>query len=176
MKACTSLLTAVAASVSIASGQVPARPPELLATAPLAAEVRDMVSRVGNLDTAKRRAEAATVRDHISNFIVRQIDAMPSISQEQLQQQLGEIVCDDPRCQGMRHPIVRAADWGPRSVRRQIVAAYALFGLWNGPGGSLTAIESYLWEGGRTRRTSRGGAEVDGYALNVEEVARHLDT
>lgn len=164
---------------TLASAQSTAR--DLLPTSGLSAEVRNLSStwQSGNRSIGEQRKRARALRDRISQFVVSQLESKPSISARELQTQLRAVfdlepwnncnVCNDP-------PYVWATAWGSKTTHRQIVVAYDLSLGFMGPQSSLATIESYSWENGSARRTSRGGSELDGYVNNFDSIAWHPDT
>jgi len=152
----------------------------LLPTTELSKEAQSFLTPLkSGQETQQRRRKGAVVRDHISEFIVRQLEAMPSISQGQLQTQLQRVLCsraldDCDECN--RPPYVFAFDYGPKTIRRQVVVAYLLDLGFMGPGGTLTVVENYLWVNGQAKRTAGAGSEFDGYIGNFQQVVWHPDT
>jgi len=127
-------------------------------------------------------ARVAKVRKTVGEFIVRQIEAYPAISNCDLQRQLTRsfgIWEDD--CGGTSEPFsgvprVLSGVWGSKSMRRIFVVTYAWFGF-HGKGGSETFLESYVWE--RDRGVHRGAGMVatafSGYLTQTEEVCWYPD-
>jgi hypothetical protein len=148
---------------------------ELLPTAQLSKEARSFRTPLkSSSEIPQRRSKGAVVRDHISEFVVRQLGTMPSISQRQLQTQLRKILCSEASgaCDECNQPpYVFASDWGPKTIRRQVALAYMLDLGFVGPGGTLTVVESYLWENGTAKRIAGGGSEFDGYIANFQQVS-----
>ena len=151
-----------------------------LPTHELSREVRTLTAPLkSSLQLQERQRDGNRVRDHISEFIVRQLEAMPAISQRQLRTQLYKILCSGAvdecdACTGP--PYAFAADWGPKTTRRQVVVVYVLSLGFIGPNGTLTVVETYLWEKGKANRSSGGGSEFDGYISNFQQVGWHPDT
>ena len=146
----------------------------LLPTEILAKEVRALADLRDEFPERQRRGNA--VRRDIGNFILRQLEAMPAISERQLRGQLQSILCakEDEECvNGKRPPDVFAESFGPNTERRQVVVTYALYLGFMGPGGTLTTIESYVWEKQKARMTSRGGQEFDGRNVNFDLLTRY---
>lgn len=158
----------------------PAASQMLLPTAPLAREVQQLTAhRPEDPDLPSRRRKATAVRDEINAFIIRQLEVMPSISAQQLQRQLDKIFCADApnQCDPCNSPpYVFAADWGSKTLRRQIVVASQITAGFMGPGGTITSIDIYVWESGKARRSATGGAEFDGYVADFQKVAWHPDS
>jgi hypothetical protein len=126
-------------------------------------------------DIEQRHQEARQLRRHISEFVVRQLEETPSISQRQPETQLRKILGAEPcdkchDCDGA--PQVFTLDPGPKTTRRQLVIAYSLSAGFMGPKGNMTILESFLWEMEKARLTAHGGAELDDYSLNVQQVSR----
>jgi len=154
---------------------------KLLPTASLAKQVRSLNmllsdSPPGTTMESRRRA-GFVVRDLISQFIVDQMAANPDISQSQLRKQLQAILCSSPNdeCDCDHPPYVLGNTWGSKQGTHQFVVTYVLSLGFMGGKGSITAVESYLSENGKVRRSSRGGAEFDGYMVNFQMVAQFYD-
>jgi hypothetical protein len=130
-------LLVLIASLSALSGQQPGR--TLLPTRDLARKIADVngVKRDGPIDTRSPKVRVALMRGAISSFIIRQIQAYPSIDQEVLQKQLDEAFGDGPGPRVFALP----GDQSPRIF----VVTYCWIGF-NGKGGSETILESYIWE------------------------------
>jgi hypothetical protein len=153
----------------------------LLSTRGLAAEVRELGAAwmTGNLSRSQQLKRGRRLRERISHFILRQLEAKPSISARELQDQLRTLFggeswlkctdCDDP-------PHVWATDWGPKTTSRHVVVAYDLSLGFMGPNSELATVESYVWENGAARVTARGGSELDGYISNFARVTAHAHT
>jgi hypothetical protein len=145
--------------------QVLARQVQALATAPET-----------NEDQSHRIARAKVIRDRISDFIVRQLEALPSIPSDELQRQLQSIVCTP----GLTHPCdedhstskVFTDIWGPKEERRQVVVAYQLNLGFMGAGGSLVTLENYVWDKAtqKAQMTTRGGREFDGRYVEFQQL------
>ncbi len=154
----------------------------LLPTASLAKQVRSLNmllsdSLPGTSLEGRRRA-GFLVRDRISQFIVDQMNANPEISQSQLGKQLQAILCSSPNdeCDCDHPPYVLGNIWGGKKGTQQFVVAYVLYLGFIGPKGSITVVESYLSENGKVRRSSRGGADFDGYMVNFQMVTQFYDS
>jgi hypothetical protein len=147
----------------------------LLPTGTLSRQVQELREPAKNAaGITRKRREALVVRDRISDFIVQQLETMPSITAGQLQTQLRSFICVDPdsKCEDChRSPYVYAADWGPKTVRRQVVVAYQLDLGFNGPKSTIVTIDNYIWEQGKARHTSRGGSALNGRQIEFQEVA-----
>jgi hypothetical protein len=148
----------------------------LLPTQMLARQVQALAT-VPETDADQRRriAQGKAVRDRISDFIVRQLDALPSISSYELQHQLQSIVCTPgltrPCSEDYSTPKVFTDIWGPKEERRQVVVAYLLYLGCMGERGSLVTLENYVWEKGsqKARMTTRGGSEFDGRYVEFQQ-------
>ncbi len=167
-----SLLFAV---MSVALAEVPNAPSGLLPTQALARQARELQSApISEEDNQRRVIQAKVLRHRISNFIVQQLEALPSISGSQLQAQLQEILCspDISPCEGSySSPKVFAVDpWGPKAQQRQVIVAYEISLGFMGPNGTLVTIESYVWhkDSQKAERTSHGGSEFDGRRVKFE--------
>src|SRR5580700_6516019 len=153
----------------------------LLPTASLAKQVRSLNmllsdSPPGTTMESRRRA-GFVVRDKISQFIFDQMDANPDILQSQLRKQLQAVLCSRPNdeCDCDHPPYVLGNIWGGKKGTQQFVVAYVLYLGFMGPKGSITVVESYLSENGKVRRSSRGGAEFDGYVVNFQMAEQFSD-
>ena len=146
---------------------------QMLDTGPTAAAVKHLSRPLkSSADIAQRHRKAQQVRGQISDFIVRQLEQAPFISQRLLETQLQKIIgpepwdsrddCDSPTK-------VFTSDPGPQTTRRQVVVAYSLDSGFMGLRGITTVLESYLWENGKARRTTQGGSELDGHTLHVQQ-------
>lgn len=130
-----------------------------------------------NEDASRRIAQGKAVRDHISDFIVRQLEALPSIPADQLQHQLQSIVgvpgSTNPCNEQDSATMVFADMSGPKEERRQVVVAYQLYLGFMGERGSLVTIENYVWDKGdqEARMTSRGGSAFAGRCVEFQQLA-----
>lgn len=157
----------------------------LLPTAELARQIRTLPDRALPLQNAKDPRGVAiqfeSIRREISRFIVRQIEAYPSISSCELERQLAsafgitESSCGESEMPD--RPAVMADPWGPNSTRRVIVVAYCVGLGFHGEGGYETVLESYIQEAGRgvRRGASVRPAGFSGRLTKCEEVCRFRD-
>jgi hypothetical protein len=164
------------ALVSTSYAEVPTANVGLLPTQALARQVQALQGGAdGDADVRRRVLQAKAVRDHIGEFIVRQLELLPSISGDQLQHQLQNIVCTPEgkhSCEGSyTTPKVFTEGWGSKTERRQVVVAYLLYLGFMGARGSLVTVESYVWEqqSQKARMTSRGGSEFDGRSVEFQQ-------
>jgi hypothetical protein len=171
------LLSFPLALVSASYVEVPAAKVGLLPTQALARQVRAL-QRVPDSDADVRRRVllGKAVRDRVDEFIVRQLESLPSISGDQLQHQLQNIVCTEdthPCDENYSTPKVFTEGWGSKTERRQVVVAYVLYLGFMGPRGSIVTVESYVWEkqSQKARMTSRGGSEFDGRHVEFQQLA-----
>ena len=139
----------------------------LLPTAVLAREIRALQGPHDgmSIDARSLATRVANIRRDVGNFIVRQIEAYPSISECDLQKQLASaFAIDEDGCSGQSGddgaPRVFAEPGGAASMRRLFVVSYFWFGFY-GKGGSETVLESYVWE--RDRGVHRGAGIVPGF-------------
>ena len=93
-------------------------------------------------------SRVTTMRRDMGNFVVRQIDAYPSISACELQKQLDNVFADQDNCCARLAgepgpPSVFANSWGRKTVQRVFVVTYSWFGFY-GKTGSQTVLESYV--------------------------------
>jgi hypothetical protein len=160
---------------------------KLLSTALLARDVRTLPDTVRALQgpnlTAAAKAPFAKVQSKIGSFIIRQIEAYPSISECDLQKQLATaFAVKGDGCGGWQEsdnsvPRVFASPWGDKTGRRVIVVAYCIWLGFYGTGGYETVLESYIWEpgGGVRRGASLVPPSLSGIASEMEEVCWFAD-
>jgi hypothetical protein len=138
---------------------------KLLSTSSLAKKVRATARLLSDSPpgtTAEtRRRGGNRLRDEISQFIVAQVEAMPSISQQQLRDQLRKVLSPgvpdtDVESACDRPPYVFANVWGGTKGTSQFVIAYQLALGFMGPQSSIIVIESYTRDNNSetVRRTS----------------------
>jgi hypothetical protein len=171
------LLSFPLALVSASYAEVPSAKVGLLPTQALARQVQAL-KHVPDSDADVRRRVllGKAVRGRIDEFIVRQLESLPSISGDQLQHQLQDIVCTGGTypCEGDdATPKVFTEGWGSKTERRQVVVAYVLYLGFMGERGSIVTVESYVWEkqSQKARMTSRGGSEFDGRYVEFQQLA-----
>ena len=105
----------------------------------------------------------------MQDFVIRQLDAAPAISDAMLREQLQKVIgrtWADPPHSGLY--VSSALPWGPRSTQRLWAVAYAVWLGTHGPGGTGVVIDSYVWEPVRTRLAGRQDIDYAGYSLNVD--------
>ena len=150
----------------------------LLTTAVLARQIRDLQGPRADMPTNPMalKARVAALRRDIRDFITRQIEAYPSISECELQKQLTSAFsiemdkCGAP-LEDSGVPRVFAQSWGPGAKRRTFVVTYQWFGFY-GENGSQTILESYVWDrdGGVHRGAGLIPAAFNGVLTTVEQV------
>lgn len=100
----------------------------------------------------------ATRAEIVRDFVIRQLDAAPAISdaklREQLQKVIGRTWAATPDS-GLY--VSSAIPWGARSTQGLWAVAYAVWLGTHGPGGTGVVIDSYFWESGRTHLVGRSG-------------------
>jgi hypothetical protein len=161
----------------------PDAPAGLLPTQSLAEQVRKLeTAPTSDFDLRRQVTKATALHHQIDDFIVKQIEAFPSISGSQLQAQLLKIfcpsgatgICDD----GVQFVKVFVEEgWGPKTLRRQFVVASQIQNGFMGPEGSLVTIDSYLWDSNtqKARLTSEGGREFNGRTVDFLLLAWYPD-
>jgi hypothetical protein len=105
----------------------------------------------------------------VQDFVIRQLDAAPAISDAKLREQLRKVLgrtLAGPPDSGLY--LSSAMPWGPRSTQRLWAVAYAVSLGAHGPGGTGVVVDSYLWEPGHTRLAGRQDNDYSGYSLNVD--------
>ncbi|HEX7795212.1 MAG TPA: hypothetical protein VF456_12710 [Vicinamibacterales bacterium] len=105
----------------------------------------------------------------VQDFVIRQLDAAPAISDTTLREQLRKVIgrtwADTPDS-GLY--VSSATGWGPRSAQRLWAVAYVVWLGTHGAGGTGAVIDSYVWEPGGTRLAGRQDSDYSGYGLNVD--------
>lgn len=144
----------------------------LLPASSLAREIGALQSLRANapIDAVTMKRRVARIREVIGNFVVRQIEAYPSISKEGLQKQLGSAFAGS-LTGGVSGPRVFAEPSGPKAIHRDFVITYGWFAFY-GKGGSETILESYVWDQGRGALRGAGmvASFFSGYLTEQEEV------
>ena len=144
----------------------------LLQTTTLAREISALQSPKvdARIDADALKVRVTRMRQVIGNFIVRQIEAYPSISKENLQKQLASAFGGSPNG-WVSGPRVFAESSGPKTTRRDFVITYGWFGFY-GKGGSETILESYVWDQGRGALLGAGmvPSSFSGFLTEQEEV------
>ncbi len=161
---------------------------KLLPTTLLARDIRalpDTIHALKGLYTAAAvKPLLAKAQGKIGSFVIRQIEAYPSISECDLQKQLATAFaikdsgCGGEQDQGVEPaPRVFASPWGANANRRVIIVAYCLWLGFHGPGGSETVLESYIWEqdGGVRRGANLVPSSLSGIASEMEEICWFAD-
>jgi hypothetical protein len=163
----------VATSASAAGQDNP--PIRLLPTNREAARVRVLQNAFDNhpADDARAR-DYAKLKTIVQDFVVRQLDAAPAISDEALREQLRKVVprFGDERPHGGGGLYVQSdRSWGSRSNERVWAVAYIVWLGTHGPGGTGVVIDCYVWEPGQTRLAGRRDRDFSGYTLNADWLA-----
>jgi hypothetical protein len=141
----------------------------LLPTDREAARVRVLEDALDKHLTDDVRANYDELKTIVQDFVIRQLDAAPAISDAMLREQLQKVIgrtWADPPASGLY--VSSATAWGPRSTQRLWAVAYVVWLGTHGPGGTGVVIDSYVWEPGRTRLAGRQGSDYSGYNLNVD--------
>jgi hypothetical protein len=154
----------------------------LLPTGVLARDIRALPSIARPMrsrnDARAIKAQVAKVRREIGGFIIRQIDAYPSISTCELQKQLAAAFgakgngCGEWGDSDSPPPRIFAGSWGPKSASRVFVIAYCIWLGFYGEGGYETVLESYVWEreGSAYRGAGINPAGLSGFMTDMEQV------
>ena len=152
----------------------------LLPTAALEGQISALAMTVQSLKDSHDplvvgvKAQLASVKRAVRGFIIRQIEAYPSISKCELQKQLADAFDkDDGACgvNGMADsmvPQVFVQPWIPKSTRRVFLISLGFYRV----AGSETVSERYVWErergvhrvvtGPRCQRATKVYASPDG--------------
>ena len=140
--------------------------PKLLATASVRAQITEITSRLAqpSLADSDRSADFERLKVMVSEFVVAQLEAEPSLAESQLRDQLLRILGDWHSDSGK--PWVQKSGGSDGSVWG---LAYASF-LYQGSGGSRTVVEAYVVEHGKARLAGRGGGELDGVMFAAEPI------
>ena len=141
----------------------------LLPTDREAARVRVLQDALDKHLTNDVDASYNQLKTIVQDFVIRQLDAAPAISDAMLRQQLQKVIgrtWADPPDSAMY--VSSATPWGPRSTQRLWAVAYAVWLGRHGPGGTGVVIDSYVWERSRTRLAGRQESDYSGYSLNVD--------
>lgn len=168
---CALLAGSVAMSGSAATQDNP--PIRLLPTDPEAARVRVLQNAFDNHPAGDARArDYAELKTIVRDFVVRQLNAAPAISDETLREQLRKVVGRfwAERPDGGLY-VKSDASWGPRSKQRVWAIAYVVWLGTHGPGGTGVVVDCYVWEDGQTRFAERRDSDFSGYSLYVDWLA-----
>ena len=169
--AASRLAGSVAVSHSAAAQDNP--PVRLLPIDSEAARVRVLQNAFDNHPTVDARARGyAELKTIVRDFVVRQLDAAPAISDEALREQLRKLIGRfwPGRPEGGLY-VKSDMAWGPRSKQRVWAIAYVVWLGVHGPGGTGAVVESYVWNDGRTRLAGRRDSDLSGYGLTVDWLA-----
>lgn len=124
-------------------------------------------------DTLSNYAELKTI---VQDFVVRQLQAAPAISDDSLREQLRKLIgrtwAELP--DGGLY-VKSDTGWGPGSKQRVWAVAYVVWLGTHGPGGVGVVIDSYIWESTRTRLAGRQDTDFSGYSLDVDWLASGPD-
>jgi len=156
----------------------------LLSTTSLAHDLHALQGPGYNMPTDRRALKqlVSLMRGHVQAFIIRQIEAYPSISACELQKQLATALgsrrelCSESQEDEPGSPRVFAESWGTNSTRRLFAVTYGWFGFY-GKDGSQTIIESYVWERDRSVHLASGivPSMFNGFLTNSAEVCWFAD-
>jgi len=148
----------------------------LLPTARLAESVNTLRQPPSGTKVEKKRKAGYIVRDKINQFIVNQIEANPDITKEELQAQLGAILCPRHPCDIGLQPAVLTSSWfGPKGTL-QFAVGYQIYLGFMGPNGMITVLESFLVENGKViQRGAFVGGEFDAYSANFQLIEQFID-
>ena len=140
----------------------------LLSTTREAARVRVLEKAFDN-HTGNVRSNYSKLKAIVQDFVVRQLQAAPAISDDTLRQQLRKLIgrtwTDLP--DGALF-VKSDTGWGPKSTQRVWAIGYAVWLGTYGPGGIGVVIDSYVWKPDETRLAGRQDADFSGYSLNVD--------
>jgi hypothetical protein len=156
-----------AVGIAAASQDVPSI--RLLPTDREAVRVRVLKDALDKHLTDDVLASYSQLKTIVQDFVIRQLDAAPAISDAMLRKQLQKVIgrtWADPPDSGLY--VSSAMPWGPRSTQRLWAVAYAVWLGTHGPGGTGVVIDSYVWEPGRTRLAGRQDSDYSGYSLNAD--------
>lgn len=128
-------------------------------------------------EAAALKHRVSSLRRIVGSFVIRQIEANPSICQRDLQKQLNSLFSipgETPAAPGDSDslpPHVFVAPWGTAATRRMFVISYGWFGFY-GKSGSETVVESYVWSREHGVHLSAGivPAVFSGVLTQAEEV------
>jgi hypothetical protein len=151
-------------------------PIRLLPTDPEAARVRVLQNAFDNHPAGDARArDYAELKTIVRDFVVRQLNAAPAISDETIREQLRKVVGRfwAERADGGLY-VKSDASWGPRSKQRVWAIAYVVWLGTHGPGGTAVVVDCYVWEDGQTRFAERRDSDFSGYSLYVDWLATLL--
>ena len=146
---------------------------QLLSTTREAARIRALEDAFEN-HTGNTKANYTKLKQIVQDFVMRQLQADPDISDENLQRQLQKVI-------GKTYPENRSlfvksdTGWGPRSKQRVWAIAYV---VWLGcycPGGVGVVLDSYVWEPEATRLAARQDADFSGYDVSLDWLASGPD-
>lgn len=144
-------------------------PLRLLPTDREAARVRVLEDTLDNHLTDDVLASYDQLKAIVQDFVIRQLDTAPAISDATLREQLRKVIgrtwADTPDA-GLY--VLSAMPWGPRSTQRVWAVAYAVWLGTHGPGGTGVVIDAYVWEPGGTRLAGRQDSDYSGYSLNLD--------
>jgi len=157
----------VAIDGRVVAAQTPADGP-LLSTNREAASIRVLKDAFEN-HSGNAPSNYAKLKAIVQDFVVRQLQAAPAISDDSLRQQLRKVIgrtwADLPDG-GLF--VKSDTGWGPRSKQRVWAVAYIVWLGFHGPGGVGVVLDSYLWEPEATRLAGRQDTDFSGYTLNVD--------
>jgi hypothetical protein len=141
----------------------------LLPTDREAARVRAVQDTLDNHLTDDVRGSYNQLKAIVQDFVIRQLDAAPAISDARLREQLRKLIgrrwADTPDA-GLY--VLSATPWGPRSTQRVWAVAYVVWLGTHGPGSTGVVIDSYVWEPVRARLAGRQDSDYSGYSLNLD--------
>jgi hypothetical protein len=126
----------------------PDAPVGLLPTQSLTEQARKLeATPTSDFNSRRRVVKATALHQKIDDFIVKQIEAFPSISSNQLQVQVAKIFCASGAtgtCDDSIQFVKEFAEegWGPKTLRRQFVVASQFPLGFMGPKDSLVTMDS----------------------------------
>jgi hypothetical protein len=156
-------------AISAAPGTVAAQDRSsvvLLATEREAALVRTLLDRFETHTSRDVVRDSGELKRIVGEFVIRQLDAAPAISDEALRNQLLKIISRRWTEQPDGGLYVKSASgWGPRSKERLWAIAYVVWLGSHGPGGTAAVIDSYMWEPTGARLAGRQDTDFAGYSF-----------
>lgn len=122
-----------------------------------------------------RRKHAYAVENALSDYIIHQLSANPSMTQCELQTRLRALFGSDPKleCQGSEQDLIDSPRVfaNAQAAPRQVVVIYNLWLGCMGEGCTVPVFESYSCGRGIARRTIRLDTMLSGYSTHPELLA-----
>jgi hypothetical protein len=138
----------------------------LLPTEKEAARVQALVDAFENHRSTDVARDYGSLKSIVQDFVIRQLNAAPAISDAALRSQLEKIVSRRWSEEDDGGLYVRSASgWGPRSKDRLWAVAYVVWLGTHGDGGTGAVLDSYVWEPKGTRLVARQDRDLAGYSM-----------